>query len=137
CSPPAGGWDAGACGGVSIDGRHTGVLGVIGAEALALFDLDVPVVGADLSMEALLATWPPKAVAHTLPAFPGIERDLSLVITEQTPWAQIAATVEAADLDRLEGFEFVGTWRGKQIGPEKKSVTLRLRFRDPARTLRH
>jgi len=122
---------------VSIDGRHAGVLGVIGAEALRLFDLDVPVVGADLSVEALCAGYPPKAVAHTLPAFPGIERDLSLIVGEQTPWAQIAAAVEATSLERLEGFEFVGTYRGKQIGPQKKSVTLRLRFRDPARTLRH
>src|SRR5690606_27004085 len=69
CAPPARGWDGAACGGVSIDGRHAGVLGVIGAEALRLFDLDVPVVGADLSVEALCAGYPPKAVAHTLPAF--------------------------------------------------------------------
>ena len=35
-----------------------------------------------------------------------------------------------------ERLEFVGTYRGKQIGQGKKSVTFRLYFRDAERTLR-
>ena len=31
----------------------------------------------------------------------------------------------------------MGAFRGKQIGAGKKSVTLRMVFRDPERTLRH
>jgi phenylalanyl-tRNA synthetase beta chain len=137
CSPPARGWDPGACGTVTINGRHAGALGAIGPAGLRLFDLDLPVIGAEIGIEPLIAGYPPKALAHALPAFPGIERDLSLVVAEQTLWAEIAAAVDATPLERLEGFEFVGAYRGTQIGPQKKSVTLRLRFRDPARTLRH
>jgi len=37
----------------------------------------------------------------------------------------------------LESTRFVGTYRGKQVGAGKKSVTLRMQFRDPETTLRH
>jgi phenylalanyl-tRNA synthetase beta chain len=37
----------------------------------------------------------------------------------------------------LERLTFVGTYRGPQTGPGRKSVTMRLRFRAPDRTLRH
>ncbi len=40
-------------------------------------------------------------------------------------------------VQRVERVSFVGVYRGRQTGPGRKSVTLRLRFRDPARTLRH
>ena len=39
--------------------------------------------------------------------------------------------------DLLERLTFVGTYRGPQAGQGKKSVTMRLRFRAPDRTLRH
>jgi len=35
------------------------------------------------------------------------------------------------------GLTFAGVYRGKQVGDGRKSVTLRMRFQDPARTLRH
>ena len=43
----------------------------------------------------------------------------------------------SAALPRLEAVDFVGTYRGKQAGAGKKSLTLRLRFRDAGKTLRH
>ncbi|MGY8753861.1 MAG: phenylalanine--tRNA ligase subunit beta-related protein, partial [Phycisphaerales bacterium] len=40
-------------------------------------------------------------------------------------------------LDHLEDVTFVTTFRGKKIENGKKSLTLKLRFRDSARTLTH
>ena len=40
------------------------------------------------------------------------------------------------ELEDLEAIDFVTTFRGKQIGRGHKSVTLRLRFRAPDRTLK-
>src|SRR5262249_2465838 len=84
-----------------------------------------------------IALYPPRSTATELPAFPPIERDLSLVVEESVTWNAVRSSVEAARPALLEAVEFVGTYRGKQIGAGKKSVTLRMRFRDPARTLRH
>jgi phenylalanyl-tRNA synthetase beta chain len=82
-----------------------------------------------------------------LPLFPGIERDISFIVPENVAWGSIHQLIGNARLDRLDGYEFVTTYRGAyrdsknaehNLGRSgKKAVTVRLRFRDPARTLRH
>lgn len=129
--------DPAAAAEVLLAGRRIGWLGLVGAGTQRQFDLAVPVVGAELELQALVAAFPPRSLAHPLPAFPAIERDVSLVVDEAVRWDDVRELVESSRPDRLVGVEFVGTYRGKQIGPGKKSVTLRLRFRDPNRTLRH
>ena len=43
----------------------------------------------------------------------------------------------ALDLPMLEDVAYITTFRGKNIETGKKSLTLRLRFRDATRTLTH
>jgi phenylalanyl-tRNA synthetase beta chain len=129
--------DAAAYGDVYFKGRPVGGVGIISPEVQRQFDLAVPVIAAELQLAPLVDAFPPASRVQMLPAFPDIERDLSLVLDESVRWEQVRALVERTRPDRLEGVSFVGTYRGKQIGPGKKSVTLRLRFRDPSRTLRH
>ncbi len=137
------GWDDSAVAGVSValpgggEPVRLGLFGLISAEAREAFDLDVPVIAAELGLDPLTAGFPPKSLAHALPSFPHIERDLSLVVDEGVRWDQISGMVEGLGLERLETCGFVGTFRGKQVGAGKKSVTMRLRFRDADRTLRH
>jgi phenylalanyl-tRNA synthetase beta chain len=114
-----------------------GAFGVISDAARKLEDLDVPVVGAELYLDVLTSAPVPKTAVKLLPQFPGIERDLSLIVPEATPWARVESLVDACGLERCVGSELVGVYRGKQLGAGKKSVTLRVRFRDENRTLRH
>lgn len=123
----------------TADGRSVEVarFGLISAAALSAYDLDHPIVAAEVRIDDLTRPYPPRAVATRLPAFPGIERDLSLVVPEDTTWASIEDLVHSLAVDRLVGCSFVGTFRSEQLGAGSKSVTLRLAFGDPGRTLRH
>ncbi|MEX2218312.1 MAG: phenylalanine--tRNA ligase subunit beta [Phycisphaerales bacterium] len=124
---------------ILLRGRHIGRLAQTSAAAQKLFDLDTPVLTAELELEPLLALYPPPPAAASerdLPHFPGIERDLSLFLDDATPWSAVRSLVESAQLPLLDSLDFVTTYRGQQTGPNKKSLTLRLTFRDPARTLR-
>ncbi len=114
-----------------------GWIGVPGDGALAAWSLDQSVAVAELDMDALRSLYPAMDEVELLPAYPSIERDLSLVVDEGVAWARIERTLGGLELAMLEGVEFVGVFRGKQVGPGKKSVTLRMRFRSPDRTLRH
>lgn len=114
-----------------------GFFGLVSKATLERWGLDVPVAVAELDLEPLLALYPPKSTVSTLPTFPGIERDLSLVLADDVPWAKVAGTVGGQKVHLMEGFDYVYTYRGKPLNPGTKSVTLRLKFRDPARTLRH
>jgi phenylalanyl-tRNA synthetase beta chain len=122
---------------LSVNSTPLGYAGLIAGKELERWGLDVPVAVAEVGMRELVALFPPAARAHLLPAFPGIERDLSVIVNEAVAWKSIDDIVAGAGLARLEGHRFVGTYRGKQIGAGKKSVTFRMTFRDPERTLRH
>ena len=99
--------------------------------------LDVPLVGAELWIDDLIASYPPLGSAAVLPAYPGIDRDLSLILDEATRWDQVETLAREAALERCVGHEFVSVFRGQQIGAGKKSLTLRVHFRDDERTLTH
>jgi len=141
CDPPTPAWREGACARVlaMIDGepRPVGTLGLLSERVLKTYDLDLPLAAAELDLEPLLSAFPPRSHVEALPAFPAIERDLSLIVDEHVRWADVESMVRDAGLALLDGLAFVSVYRGAQAGDGKKSVSLRLRFRDPGRTLRH
>ncbi|MBN2133659.1 MAG: hypothetical protein JW741_29425, partial [Sedimentisphaerales bacterium] len=93
--------------------------------------------GAELDFEALMALQGGPVKIQPIPRFPAIERDLSVVVSEETPWTDIARAVDGSAPAELEDVQFVDIYRGKGIPGGKKSVTLSLRFRDEDGTLTH
>ncbi len=131
--------DAHATIAASLNGQITqiGSFGLISESARKAHDLDHPLIGAELILAPLIDAYPPISRAQRLPEFPGIDRDLSLIVDESIRWDQVESTAADLNLDRCVGHELVDIFRGKQLGEGKKSVTVRLHFRDDARTLRH
>ena len=123
--------------GVTVNGVHAGYMGVVTQRQLDEHDLQTGQAAAEINLDALLGLYPPSATVTPLPAFPAIERDLSIVVDEDAAWSEVASVIDEVDPALLTGVSFVGVYRGKQVGAGKKSVTLRLRFLDPSRTLRH
>lgn len=127
--------------------RMIGTCGLVSAPVLQAYDLATPAVVAELNLAELLGLFPPRSLATLLPQFPGIERDLSFIVPESTAWGAIDALIAGAGVQRLDGWEFVGAYRGAYRDSQnaehnlaksgKKAVTVRLRFRDRERTLRH
>lgn len=117
--------------------HRLGVVGLMAPSVQGEYGLSVPVVAAELTMDVLVSLYPPRASARALPEFPSIERDLSLIVPESTPWERVDRLVRGAQLPLLEDVRFIGVYRGEQAGAGRKSLTLRMRFRDPRRTLTH
>jgi phenylalanyl-tRNA synthetase beta chain len=120
---------------ISAAGRSVGWLGLLPKPLGRAFGLDGTIAAAELELGHLEDGYPPQTQAGALPVFPAVERDVSALVGEQVTWARIRGVVAALDLDHLEDVVFVCAFRGPQIGPGRKSVTLRLRFRAPDRTL--
>ena len=118
-------------------GERIGYSALIQGNLLERFGLERPAIACELGLPHLLNLYPPAVHVQAPPAFPSIERDLSLIVTENTPWRQIESLINDANPERLVSIGLIETYRGKPIEPGKKSVTLRLLFRDPERTLRH
>jgi len=136
-SPYSKAYRADAFAGVTLGGEVLGCFGVIDKKACKKWPIEVGLVAAELNLDALIGLYPPASKAEALPAFPAIERDLSVVVKEATAWAEIEKLTHGARPAMLEGLRFVGVYRGKPLEKGQKSVTFRMKFRDPSRTLRH
>lgn len=135
---PFAGVDSAACAGVLLNGKPAGYIGLTSRDAEKRWGLDERCAVGELCLGMLIEVYPGSTKVTALPAFPGIERDLSVVVDESVAWATVDGIIAKANLDRLEARRFVGVYRdGKKLGAGKKSMTLRLAFRDPSRTLRH
>ena len=127
---------------VRIGERVIGEIGLVNAAIRKQFGLERPVACAEIELAPegvaeLLAVWPPDSHARALPAYPSIDRDLSVVLGEETPWSAIESAIASAGPDMLEALEFITVYRGKQVGAGRKSLPFRMRFRAEDRTLRH
>jgi phenylalanyl-tRNA synthetase beta chain len=129
------GLGAAASGRIEWGGQPIGHLGKIDraiAEKLSL--RDVPAV-AELDLSALIAGTQHVPQLKPLPKFPAVWRDLSLVVAETVEYARIEKLVRDLHPEHLEEAEYVTTYRGKPLEKGQKSVTLKLIFRSPDRTL--
>jgi phenylalanyl-tRNA synthetase beta chain len=121
---------------ILVDGREIGILGVFDARVLKASGLERPTAGAELELRALVTKYPPENAAQELPAFPAADRDISAIVAEQVAFGDIEREIRALSLAHLESISFVTTFRGKQIGEGRKSVSLRLNFRKNDGTMR-
>ncbi len=117
--------------------RILGWCGQLAPGLQQLFELQGAGVVAELELVSMLEGYPPMKQVTPLARYPAIERDLSIVVDEAITWAQVQAVVQAVKPALLEALCFVTTYRGKPITTGKKSVTLRMLFRDAYATLRH
>ena len=112
-----------------------GYAGVLHPDLGAALGLRGDVVIGELDLEGLLAM--PGAMHETrpLPRFPGVVRDLSLVIDAARPAAEWLADVRRSAGPLLLDAEVADRYSGSPLSPGKVSLTLRLRYQHPERTL--
>lgn len=131
------GFAPGASARLLVDGKVWGEMGVVDAKAADHYGLTAAPVAGAVRLGTLLALGQAVRQYTPVPRQPAIERDLSVVVDEALTWANLVETVRAAAGDLCESVAYVGAYRGKQLGPGRKSVTLRLTYRDTQRTLTH
>ena len=123
---------------ITVNSKLIGVAGVVSQAVKDKFDFkNVSPCAAELDYEMLSALQSGPVKVKSIPKFPAIERDLSIVIDEQVRWADIAVAVNKKSPSELEDVRFVGIYHGKGVPSGQKSLTLSLRFRDSDGTLTH
>ncbi|MDP7030349.1 MAG: phenylalanine--tRNA ligase subunit beta [Phycisphaerales bacterium] len=121
---------------VLVDGAPIGFLGRLSPAAAEDAGLEAPLpLAATIRPKALMQAPRPDREASPLPEFPGIERDISLIVPESITWAAVSGAIASSELPHLDRTDFVTTWRGKGVPEGHKSVTARLLMRAPDRTL--
>ncbi len=116
--------------------RTVGHMGLLSRQALKAAGVDGPIAAAELELLESISAFPPDVRIQALPTMPASDRDLSLVVADAVTWRDLESHVAALGLEHLESVAFLSTFRGTQIGDGRKSVTMRLAFRAPSRTLK-
>jgi phenylalanyl-tRNA synthetase beta chain len=135
--PHCPGFDANVYARISVDGVGLGYAGLVSEGMMKQHDLGGPCVACELDLGWILSAEGTRAAVEMPAQFPGIERDVSFIVPEDVSWADVSREVAAHPAAGLVGHAFVAAFRGGQIGAGRKSLTLRLTFRDATRTLRH
>lgn len=87
----------------------------------------------ELDIEALAGERVPQA--KPLPRFPGIARDVAIVVAEETSWAKIEETVLSLRHEWRSPPVFLEVYDGEPIPTGRKSILFRVTYRSPDRTL--
>src|SRR5262249_876768 len=77
----------------------------------------------------------PPVRARALARFPGVERDLSVVVEAALPSSEVRSAVEGAAGPLRRGVRGVGRYDRPAVPAGRVSLTLTLAYQDPARTL--
>jgi phenylalanyl-tRNA synthetase beta chain len=121
------------------DTRLFGVVGHVQTSLTAARDIpthdDVLVAELDLDAVVTLVTMLGVARTHPLPRFPSIVRDLSILVDESLLAAQVRGTIQAVAPPTLVRVAEFDRYHGKGIADGKVSLSYRLTFQAPDRTL--
>lgn len=114
---------------------HLGYLGEIRADRGEALGLRGGCSAAELNFDKLISGANLVPQFAPLPAYPAVSRDLSLVVPSALEWEELSVAVRDAGGSTLVDLEFLDTFRGGDIPPDKHSLHFGMTFRHADRTL--
>ncbi|HZO07119.1 MAG TPA: phenylalanine--tRNA ligase subunit beta [Solirubrobacterales bacterium] len=120
---------------VSIGGTPAGWLGEVHPLVCREWDLDAAVAFEIDAAPLLAAATAGEESFEDIAEFPPVLQDISVVVSEGVPFAEVEAAVLGAGGELLRSTRLIDSYAGEQIGAGKVSLTLTLEFRAADRTL--
>lgn len=126
-------WHPGRCAEVLVDGKVVGHAGQLHPAVIERSGLPKGTCALELDLDAV-------PITETLPAprvspFPAVFQDVSLIVAADIAAQDVVNAVRDGAGELLEDVALFDVYTGPQIGADRKSLTLALRFRAPDRTL--
>ena len=95
-----------------------------------------PVFYLELDVESLIkAAQTEEILNKEIPQFPGVERDLSIVVNRKTNYQNVMDALDTLRLPFLQHYNLFDIYEGENIGSDKKSFAINFRFLNKEKTL--
>jgi len=130
----------GKCARMLVDGQQIGILGEIHPLVRENYDLPVtqaqmPLLAAEIDLDALLPLIPIQHDTHSVPEYPPVLEDLAVVVNDDLPAEKTAELIRAAGGKIVANVRLFDVYRGEQIGAGKKSLAYSITYQAPDKTL--
>ena len=129
------GFHAGRSADLLLSGKVVGFVGELNPAITKANDLPRTVGVFEIDLDELFASAPTSVVAKPIGTLPAATQDLSLVVRQEIPAAEVLAAVQEGAGELLEEISLTDDYRGANIPEGTKSLTFALRFRAMDRTL--
>jgi len=121
---------------VKINNNAIAFLGEVDEATMKQFDLKVPVFYADILRDELLTLAKEKQIQYReVSKFPAVERDLSIVVDKNIPYAQIKKLASSAGIEVLKSTQLFDIFESEKLGAGKKAMAVSFTFLDETKTL--
>lgn len=120
---------------ILVGDKKVGWLGQVRSNILGLYDIKAKVFLFEICLDDFISSMRKAVHFKELPRFPASFRDISLIVPEGLPSSKLISAIKGSGGEYLESVEVLDLYRGGQIPPGHLSLTYRLSFRLPQRTL--
>ena len=123
------------CAAIEINGVSIGIAGEIAAKTLHNFDMSEMTYVLEVEVEELLRHAVLEKRFKDLPKYPSVVRDISIVVAKGIAHEKILSTIRSSGTTLLKNVDLIDRYEGGQIPHGKTSLTYRLEYQDPSKTL--
>ncbi len=117
-------------------GKHICSLGIVRKSLLKKFDIEQPVVYAEINWKALYSQVAKCTVTFTeIPRTQPVDRDLALLVDKSVKFADIEAAIRGAERKLLRDVKLFDVYEGKNLPEGKKSYAVSMKLQDDEKTL--
>jgi phenylalanyl-tRNA synthetase beta chain len=130
----------GKCARMLVNQVQIGIFGEIHPLVRERYDLPVthahiPILAAEVDLNALLPLIPLRYQTHSVPEYPPVLEDLALVVDEDLPAEKVAEIMRTAAGKVVADVRLFDVYRSEQIGIGKKSLAYSITYQAPDKTL--
>jgi phenylalanyl-tRNA synthetase beta chain len=126
-------WHPGRCAALRVGDWIVGHAGELHPKVVEALDLPARTCAVELDLDAIPLR--DDRPAPRVSPYPPVAVDVSLVLPAEVPAAELAEALEIGGGDLLEEVRLLDVYVGEQVEQGRRSLTYRLRFRSPERTL--
>lgn len=120
---------------MTVSGSKIGVIGELHPTVLEKYELPERIVAFEIDFAKLFAASGRPTVYRPLPKFPGVDRDLAIVLKKENKAGDILETIRETGGDLLNAVSLFDVYHGEQVPAGYQSMAFALKFQAADRTL--
>ena len=128
-------WHPGRCAELVVGGVVLGHAGELHPKVCAAYGVPPRAAAAEVDLDRMLDLAVDVVPGPAFSSYPVAREDVALVVDDSVTVAAVEAALREGAGDLLESIRLFDVYTGEQVGPGKRSLAFRLRFRGPDRTL--